>query len=62
MNQIAIVIRVNDRQVAIGARWPTIETLKALAQFKLAEMKRKINDIFFKVAMAIVPMPQCAVA
>ena len=58
MNTIAIAIKLNERQVLIGATWPTIETLKALAQYKLARLKRKAQQVAFDLAMAIIPMPQ----
>lgn len=62
MNTIAIAARMNDKQFVIGASWPTVKTLKALAQHKLGGLKRRINKAAFNVAMAIIPMPQCAVA
>lgn len=58
MNQIAIAIKLNERQMIVGATWPTIETLKALARHKLADLKRKIQQATLDVAIAIIPMPQ----
>lgn len=62
MNQIAIAIKLNDRKMFIGATWPTIETLKAVARYKLAGIKRKIDEAALRVVMAIIPMPKCAAA
>lgn len=58
MNQIAIAIKLNERQVIVGATWPTIETLKALARRNLAGLKRRVEEAALQVAMSIIPMPQ----
>jgi hypothetical protein len=60
MNQIAIAIKINQRHMLIGATWPTKETFKAIARLKMERVKRKIEEATLKVAMAIIPMPQCA--
>lgn len=62
MNTIAIAIKINERQMIFGASWATKATLKALARYKLAGLKRKIEGAALKVAMAIIPLPQYAVA
>ncbi len=55
MNQMAIAIKLNDRQFLIGAQWPTRATLKAIAQFK-----RKAQEALAQMVTAIIPMPQVA--
>ena len=67
MNQIAIVIaiKVNDQKIYAALpniSWPTRRMLKALARCKLARLKRSVQQVVLSVAMAIIPMPQAAVA
>ncbi len=62
MNQIAIAIKLNERQVIVGVTWPTKTTLKALGCLKLGRLKCSIQQAAFKMAMAIIPLPQCAAA
>jgi hypothetical protein len=62
MNTIALGIKLNDRHMIVGAQWPTKATLKAMARLKLARLKRKADRFIERLAMAIVPMPQCAAA
>jgi hypothetical protein len=67
MNTIAvgIAIKVNNRKVYAAlpnVTWPTKATLKAMAGLKLARLKRQANRVIECLAMAIIPMPQCAAA
>lgn len=60
MNHITIAIEINERQILLGASWPTRAALKALARLKLARLKYKAQQVAMSVAMVIIPLPSVA--
>jgi hypothetical protein len=62
MNTIAIAIKINERQMMIGAQWPTSRTLKSMVQLKLARLKRRWRDGVMAMAEIIIPLPSVAAA
>lgn len=51
MNEIAIGIRYNDKVNLIGASWPKLATLKAIARLEIARLKRNARDLVERVAI-----------
>lgn len=62
MNTIAIAIQINQKRVVVGAMWPTSRSIKAMARLKLARFKFKVDGALTRIAMAIIPLPQCPAA